>query len=338
MDPRPDMQDVARRANVSAQTVSRVLRDHPHVSPATRARVLDAVAELGYRRNRAASVLSSGRSQTLGVVMWSTVQHSELMLAHGMDEAARDAGFTMSIVRVASLAPEAVGAALTALLEQAVEGIVLVVPRHEPAPAVSRLLAQVPTVSLDGRLAPRPDLVPVDQVEIGRLATQHLLDLGHRTVHHVAGAADWNETTSRGRGWSEALRAAGREQPEPLPGDWTPESGYRAGRVLARDPDVTAVFVASDEMAFGVLRALAEAGRDVPGDVSVVGVDDIPLAAYSRPALTTVAQPLEQAGACLVRHLLASIAGTPPGDERLEPWLVVRDSTAPPRRGERRGE
>jgi DNA-binding LacI/PurR family transcriptional regulator len=171
----------------------------------------------------------------------------------------------------------------------------------------------------------------IDQQEAGRVATQHLLDLGHRQVWHLAGPDEWIEARQRRRGWLECLAAAGIEAPTPLEGDWSPDSGYRQGQIIALIPEVTAVFAASDEMAFGVIRALRERGRSVPGDISIVSVDDIALAAYCAPPLTTVRQDFYHAGAAAVALLLDGAADTDAAP--LPAMLSVRASTAPPRHG-----
>jgi DNA-binding LacI/PurR family transcriptional regulator len=163
--------------------------------------------------------------------------------------------------------------------------------------------------------------------------TEHLLALGHQTVHHVAGPQRWFSARERLEGWRGALRNAGADEPEHAEGDWSVTSGYAAGKSLAADPDVTAVFAANDDMAIGVIRALAEAGRTVPDEVSVVGFDDIPNAAYLNPPLTTVNVPFDQLAeatlAALVKAVEAPSEETPPFAEP-ECRLVVRSSTAPP--------
>ena len=162
---------------------------------------------------------------------------------------------------------------------------------------------------------------------------EHLLDLGHETVWHVSGDDYWTETQQRGEAWEQTLRERGIVPPPVIPADWTPESGYRAGRTIAAIPEATAVFVSSDEMAFGLIRALHEAGRSVPEDISVVSVDDIALAAYASPALTTVRQPFEAMGRAAALRLITQIEGHDPVGEMpsTDPQLIVRSSTAPPR-------
>ncbi|HEY3187522.1 MAG TPA: substrate-binding domain-containing protein, partial [Solirubrobacteraceae bacterium] len=158
-------------------------------------------------------------------------------------------------------------------------------------------------------------------------------DLGHRTVWHIAGPRDFVEAQQRVDGWRSTLEAAGAELPPILVGDWSPRSGYRVGQQLAEDAEVTAIFVANDQMALGVLRALHERGREIPREVSVVGFDDIPEAQYFTPPLTTVRQDFGEVGRSSLRMLLALMqsSGQPPQRVTIAPELVVRRSTGPPR-------
>jgi DNA-binding LacI/PurR family transcriptional regulator len=327
------MTDVARLAGVSAQTVSRALSGHPNVQPSTRAKVLAAVEQLGYRRNSAARALSSGRSRTLGVVMLQTGFYSRTALTVGIESAAADADYSVSTATTPSLEPAAIEAAMSRLADQGVEGIVLMVPLIHVSKTIDALTRDVPTLTIDGSRTSATEILAIDQTEVGRLATQHLLDTGHDTVWHIAGPQQWLDAASRSEGWRTALLAAGRTPPPQLTGDWSPASGYQNGLILGRIPDVTAVFVSSDEMAFGTIRALRELGRRVPEDVSVVGVDDISLAEYCSPPLTTVAQPFTEIGRLAVEHLLGYIADptTVPDAASVAPKLIVRASTAAPR-------
>src|SRR5262249_32622185 len=152
--------------------------------------------------------------------------------------------------------------------------------------------------------------VVVDQYAGAGLATRHLLELGHRSVWHVTGPSDWPEAVQRIEGWRDALDAAGAPAPPTLTGDWSARAGDEAGRRLAAVPDVTAVFVANDQMALGVLHALNQAGIAVPGQVSVVGFDDMPEAEYFLPALTTVRQDFNEVGRCGLRTMLEMIDGS----------------------------
>jgi DNA-binding LacI/PurR family transcriptional regulator len=327
----PGMADVARVAGVSAQTVSRALAGHPNVQAKTRAKVLVAVDQLGYRKNNAARVLSSGRSRSIGVVTLQTGFYSRTALTVGIERAADQAGYTVSTATTASLDTSAIEAALIRLSEQHVEGVILAVPLIHVSRRIEQLTSAVPTITVDGSRTAATEVVAVDQQSAARLAIRHLLDLGHETVWHVAGPPEWLDAASRSRGRRAALEDEGRPVPPELAGDWSPASGYRNGLILGRIPDVTAVFVASDEMAFGVVRALHELGRRVPADISVVGVDDIPLAEYCSPSLTTVAQPFGQMGALAVDHLLRYITdpAAPQEPAAVEPTLIIRASTGP---------
>ncbi|WP_406405001.1 LacI family DNA-binding transcriptional regulator [Streptomyces sp. NBC_00879] len=327
----PGMSDVARVAGVSAQTVSRVMAGHPNVQAKTRAKVMAAVEQLGYRRNNAARMLSSGRSRTIGVVTLQTKSYSRAAVTSGIENSAHVAGYTVSTATTTSLDTSAIEGALSRLADQGVEGVILAVPLIHTNERIEQLTRSMPTITIDGSRTDATEVVAVDQAMAARLATEHLLDLGHDTVWHVAGPEEWLEAASRREGWQATLEAAGRTVPPPLAGDWSPASGYRNGLVLARIPDVSAVFVASDEMAFGVIRALHELGRRVPEDISVVGVDDIELAEYCSPSLTTIAQPFEQMGELAVAHLLRQITDPDAVQEpaSVEPRLVVRASTAP---------
>lgn len=327
------MRDVAAAAGVSAQTVSRVLSDHPNVQAGTRTRVLEAVEKLGYRRNNTARALVTGRSRTIGVLTLATNNYSRSSLALGIELGAREAGYTVNSV-TSALNAQALTDAVSRLILQGVDGIVISAPLLEAAPTVRKLLARIPTVTTDGSSSISEGLVGIDQDAAAELATAHLLDLGHKTVWHVAGPVDWSDSAIRLESWKRTLKAAGREIPPELHGDWSPASGYRNGLILARMPEVTAIFVASDEMAFGVIRALAELGRKIPDDVSVVGIDDIDLAAYSNPPLTTVRQSFEETGRRAVNHLVELIANPHLEDvpQVLAPTLMVRGSTAAPKK------
>lgn len=330
------MNEVAQVAGVSAQTVSRVLSDHPHVNAATRAKVLAAVEQTGYRRNRLARALVTGRSRTLGVITHETDHYSTSAILLGAQTAARTQGYFVSTATTSSLSAPDVERAVERLLDQGVDGLLVAVPLREDA-SLGDLTRGLPTVVVDGMRSSATEVVAIDQIEAGRLATEHLLELGHETVWHIAGPESWNDAAGRTAGWRTALEEAGRTVPPVLYGDWSPASGFRNGALVGRMLEVTALFVASDEMAFGAIRALVELGRSVPQDVSVVGMDDIALAAYAAPPLTTIRQPFHDMGGRAVEHLLALLAdpGTVHEPEVVHPELVVRQSTtqAPDRPG-----
>ncbi|MFE1835659.1 LacI family DNA-binding transcriptional regulator [Streptomyces sviceus] len=329
----PRSEDVARLAGVSRKTVSRVLNNEPYVSDESRRRVLAAAEELGYRLNQAARSLASGRTRSIGVVALGTAGYGTASLLVHIEHAVRDAGYALRMVYTPDGDPEGIAGAVESLLEQGVDGIVVsepIVKGEVP------LRVDVPVLFLGAPpsfIASRTLSVSVGAHELARTATEHLLDLGHVTVHHLAGPRRWYATKDRVEGWQAALAARGAHEPPLLNGDWSAGSGYAAGRALASDRSVTAVFAAGDEMAIGLIHGLREAGRRVPEDVSVVGFDGNPVFAYVSPPLTTVRQPFEAASDEGIRLLLHAIEKPdtelpPVNDPPVE--LIVRGSTAPP--------
>ncbi|HSZ39852.1 MAG TPA: LacI family DNA-binding transcriptional regulator [Trebonia sp.] len=293
------MADVARRAGVSHQTVSRVLNGHPNVSPETKAGVLAAIRALGYRPNIAARTLVTGKTNVLGVVSVDTTLYGPASMLYGIERALHPEYF----VAVASL-PAFERGSLTEAVErfvaQSVAGIIVIAPSVSAAEALRGLAVSVPLVVVgSGDYTPLRS-VAIDNRAGAARATRHLLDLGHRTVYHIGGPDNWLDARERVEGWRLALYEAGAPQPELMRGDWSARSGYEIGHQLAARADVTAVLCANDAMALGFLRAAAEHGRRVPEDVSVVGFDDVPEAAYYHPPLTTVRQDF---GALGVRAL-----------------------------------
>jgi DNA-binding LacI/PurR family transcriptional regulator len=329
----PDMNDVARLAGVSPQTVSRTLSGYPHVSAAAREKVLAAVAELGYRRNRAAAALASGRSRSIGVVALGEGTY-RFDVANGIIAEAEAAGHTINMIVTASDRPADVARAVSRLLDQNVAAIVLALPLGETDDELERLLSEVPTIALGGSRQEWLDAIAVDSEASTRRGVEYLLGLGHDTVWYLAGS----ESPGLEAAWRSTLEAAGRHVPDVLQGDWSPESGYESGLRLAKIPEATAVFVAGDGMAFGALRALHDSGVRVPDDISVVGSDDHALSRWAIPALTTMHIPYDLIGARAVKYLLHELegAGEPFSSEWVAPDIVIRDSAGePPARSRR---
>lgn len=326
----PTMADVARIAGVSPQTVSRALRGLDNVSDLARLRVEAAVEETGYRRTGFARALVTGRSMTIGVLTHETDYYARSTMMLGIQRATRDSGYVVSAAGTTSLSAAAITEAIERLRDQGVDGLVIAVPIWDEV-SLLKVTAGLPTVVIDGLSSSADEIVRVDQEQAGRLATEHLLDLGHQTVWHVSGPETWKDAAGRTAGWSAALRERGLAEPPILYGDWSPESGYRNGLLLGRMPDATAVFVSSDEMAFGVMCAFAELGRRVPDEVSVVGMDDIALARYACPPLTTIRQPFSEMGRIAVQEVLSLIEDPTPHHQTvlLTPELITRSSTGP---------
>ena len=326
------MADVARLAGVSAQTVSRVSNGSTGVVDSTRQQVLAAMKELGYRPNSAARALKSGEFRTIGVILFNLSTIGNVRTLEAVAASAAEEGYAITLLPVAVPTQDSVRGAFTRLGELAVDGIIILMEAHLLDAATVALPPRTHVVVVDSNAGDRYCVVDTDQAGGARAAVQHLLHLGHDTVWHVAGPADSYSAERRVDAWQSALRARRREVPEPLHGDWTAESGYRAGLRLAREPQCTAVFAANDQMALGVLRALHEQGRRVPEDVSVVGFDDLPEAAAFLPPLTTVHQDFPEVGRRCVAQLLRQIRNDEEeiGTTLVPTSLVVRASTAAP--------
>jgi len=327
------MADVAAAAGVSGQTVSRVVNGSPRVDPATRTAVEAAMARLGYRPHRAARALRTGRTQTVGLVAstLATVGNSRMLQAVADAAAAR--GYSLVVVTLGgdSIAPASadVDAAFERLRDQGVDGAIVLNEATDLVRDASTPV-DIALVVVDSPPDDRFGVVVTDHAGGARAATEHLLSLGHRTVHHIAGPAGSFAAAERERGWREALAAAGAEASVPVRGDWSAASGHAAGALLAGE--ASALFVANDQMALGALRAVADAGRAAPA-VSVVGFDDVADAADYRPPLTTVRQDFDRLGERAMALLVARIedgAASAAPYEVVPAALVVRSSTAPP--------
>ncbi|MEO8690968.1 MAG: LacI family DNA-binding transcriptional regulator, partial [Solirubrobacteraceae bacterium] len=233
------MGDVAKLAGVSPQTVSRVVNAREYVGGDTRERVLTAMRELSYRPNRAAQALVTGRSNTLGVISIDSVAFGPVSVLRGLERAAHAHGYFVSISRLGSLDRGSVAQALEHLQRQSVEGILLNAGQDGITAELDRRLIDVPIVAVEDTPDARVPIVAVDQVAAAAAATRLLLDLGHRTVAHVAGPSDWSGARARIEGWRTALESAAVPLAPPLSGDWSVRSGYELGRLLAQDGEVT---------------------------------------------------------------------------------------------------
>ena len=326
------MLDVARLAGVSHQTVSRVLNDHPSVRPETRARVETAIRTLGYRRNSAARALATRRSRTVGLLTATSDRSGPVFTLAAVEQACRAASLWVSVVSLSVYDPTSVRSALDHFLDQGVDGIITIAPVRDAVLAASAMELDLPMVvvappvaGINGSLH-----VAVDQRQGARSAVRHLVGLGHTAIAHLPGPPDWLDAAEREAGWRDEVAASRLQAGPVLAGDWSAASGYAAGRRLLAEPGPTAVFAANDLMALGLVRAVTEGGLRVPEDLSVVGFDDIEIAAYARPPLTTVRQDFGELGLAAVRTLVGQMAGDPtPTATLIVPTLQVRASTAP---------
>ncbi|WP_245856384.1 LacI family DNA-binding transcriptional regulator [Actinoalloteichus hoggarensis] len=329
---RVSMADVARLAGVSSQTVSRVSNGHPSVTESTRRQVVRAMQELGYRPNSAARALKRGEFRTIGVILFTLSSTGNVRTLEAISASAAQEGYAVTLLPVSVPTQAGMHGAFTRLGELAVDAIIVIMEVHLLDAATVDLPRDVPIVVAQSGEDDLYRIVDTDQVGGTRDAVHHLLDLGHRTVWHLAGPDESFAARRRASAWEQALREEDRAVPPLVRGDWTADSGYRAGLRLAAEPDCTAIFAANDQMALGLLRALHEAGRPVPAAVSVVGFDDIPDAGSFLPPLTTIHQDFTEVGRRLVTDALRQMRGEPVAHSRtLVPTrLVLRQSTAPP--------
>lgn len=307
------IEDVARAAGVSTATVSRALRGLPTVSAQTQATVRRVAADLGYVVSRSASTLASGRTLTVGVVTPGVGRWFFATAIEAVERELRHVGYDALLVGVGETMTGDVGLFRPEVLRGRVDGVVVLtapLTGHE-LDGVRRLA--VPTVFL-GAAVSGVMSVRIDDVAVGRTATEHLLALGHRRIAHIGGdpgqQLNFTAPTDRQAGWLSAMRAADIDPPPAYAetSDFTAAGGKRATeRLLALPDPPTAVFAVSDEVAFGVLSAARDARRQVPGDLSVVGVDDHELSGLIE--LTTIAQPVVEQGRLAARLVLAAIGG-----------------------------
>jgi len=328
------IRDVAAAAGVSYQTVSRVINSHPSVRESTRELVLATIDDLGFRPNRAARALAGGPVQSVTVLTPNTTLYGYMAALQGIEEAARATGFAVGVRVVESTASEEVSDAVARAIEPG--GALIVIAYDEAGTAaLAAVPAEAPMVAMVE--APAGDeghgkpWVWLDDRRAALEATRYLLGLGHRTVHYLAIPSS-THTSQRQAGWRTALEEAGARVPGSVQCGWTPQSGYQAGQALAADPDVTAVLCGNDDLALGLMRAMQEAGRAIPADISVVGFDDTPVAGFLTPSLTTVRMDFAELGRAsfaLLQALLEPETAVPP-----TPWpapeLIIRESAGPP--------
>lgn len=290
------MAQVAAAAGVSAQTVSRVSNNEPNVVESTRQRVLAAMDELGYAPNRAARALKLGRFNAVGVALFDISATGNIGILEGICHAASDADHAVTLVTMRQQDEMALTDAIQRLMKLSVDAAIVLLERmpvdyHQftPPPGIRVVLI----ATIDSELMP---VVDADQRGGAIMATEYLLELGHRQVHFVSGPSESLASQTRLDAWREVLRQRGITPPEVLVGDWSAQSGFEAGQKLARNPECTAVFAANDAMAVGVIRGLESTGRKVPEDVSVVGFDDSQAHALPDRGLTTIRQDFHRVG------------------------------------------
>jgi len=332
---RSTLHDVANYAEVSYQTVSRVINNHPNVSPETRERVQNAVLKLGYRPNKVAKSLVAKQSKTLGLLTFGMDHYGPAQMVINTERAAKELGYDLILSNINEPTLEQMRKALYNLSERQVDGILSIAPVAGISYAdMVQMCHDIPLVLIDPEMGQEIPSIVVDQRYGSKLISEYLINLGHRRIAEISGPFNWFGAQSRHQQWQETLRSAGLAPGESVEGDWTANSGYHAvHRLLTLNPGFTALVVGNDQMALGAIYALNEYNLRVPDDVSVVGFDDVPEAAFFRPPLTTVRQDFSQLGETGVRYLLDRMQSpdTPPHQHIIYPKLIVRKSTSAPK-------
>ena len=327
----PSIRDVARLAGVSHQTVSRVLNNHPSIRPETKQRVLDVMAELQYKPNRAARALVTSRSRTIGILSASSTQYGPASSIAAIVEAARAAGYWVSTANIDTADPGSISDGLAHLAAQGIEGLVVIAPQVRVFDTLAKLSIDVPYVSLQSTGRDPDHALSVDQIAGARMATRHLIELGHRGIYHLAGPQDWIEAEARMRGFLDEMSSQDVPTTAPILGDWTAQFGYYVGRELLTVRDFTAIFASNDQMALGLMHAVRDSGLEIPRDISIIGFDDIPEAPHFWPPLTTVRQDFAELGRRCVALLLGDLdPAAADYHGTIVPELIIRGSTGAP--------
>lgn len=327
---RPTISDVAREAGVSVPTVSKVVNGRYGVAAATSKRVLDVVEALGYETSLVASSLRRQRTNVIGILV-AEFESFSVELLKGASSAAAKAGYELLAYSGRGAGNSQVGwerRSLSRLAGTLIDGAIIVTP------TVLIPTTSIPVVAIDPHTGQGgPSTIDSDNFGGARVATQHLIDLGHRRIAHMRGRSDLASAQLREDGYRESLAEAGIPFDPALVldgGYQTAQSAEAARSLLTREDRPTAVFAANDMSALGVLQVALELGLRVPDDLSVIGFDDIPEASSSTPPLTTLAQPLQDLGAQALQMLVELLAGNEvPSRVHLPAELVVRGSTGP---------
>jgi LacI family transcriptional regulator len=320
--------DVADAAGVSYQTVSRVINDSPNVSPSTRSRVLAAIQTLGYRPNKAAQLLNTQRSHMLEVIALDLFAGAPAI--DTMSYLAKERGYKVMISAIDLGDLESV---LNDALDRSVDGIIFICSAARmPSARFQAMCQKIPFVRMIAEFGADVPSIVLDQKEGSRVATRHLIDLGHRQIAEISGPRDNVDSMHRHEGWLSALQECGLQPGPSAPGRFTVEGGYAAAEMLldSKQP-FTAIVSANDEMALGAVRALNDQDLRVPDDISIVGFDDVHYAAYLNPPLTTIRQDFRLMAKHTIDYVISLIENpnTPRQQHIIVPQLVVRQSTSP---------
>jgi DNA-binding LacI/PurR family transcriptional regulator len=336
---RVTINEVAREAGVSIKTVSRVINNRPDVAPSTRKRVLEVIDRLNFQPSKLARGLSQGRSRTIGVISYGLKYFGPASTLAGVEEESHKLGYTVIWEMLRDSDKNNVNQLLQDMAAQHVDGIFWAAPEIVyDREWILEALSQLPfPIVMNITENPHFCSAVTNKNETGgQIATQHLIDQGYKKIGLITGPLDWRESRLRRRGWQTALEKAGSPIDEEIvfEGDWTADSGSQGLRLLfSKQPSPDAIFVSNDQMALGALWAADQMGLKVPGDVAIVGYDNIPESAYFLPSLTTIHQETFEMGRRAVRELDRLIEATwgeeevKPQSIEFEPQLIVRESS-----------
>ena len=323
------MIDVANLSGVSHQTVSRVLNNHENVSEKTRAKVVKAMNELGYTPNLTARALVTGKTATIGVLSHDTTLFGPASTLHAVQSAAREKGYKTSIYSLKSEDKESIIFGIRELMSDGVDGIVIIAPQIKGASQVSDVIGSFPAVLVENESTASLPSVNVDQLFGAKEITKHLIDLGHTKIAHISGPKDWYETSRRLKGFKSAMTEKKLETTFIWEGDWSAQSGYECAKEIVKNRKITAIVAGNDAMALGALKAISEAGLQVPRDISLVGFDDLPESRFLTPSLTTARQDFHAVGEQALSVLLGLINDRSARmNVAIKPEILIRESTA----------
>lgn len=331
---KPNIYDVANLAGVSHQTVSRVINDGPHTKAETRARVERAMSDLSYVPNAAARALVTARSKMIGMVVADEIFFGPAGMLHSLKNEIRLADYFAISCSVDGSSSESMVEGIKHLRKLGLEAIVVTTPQFDYSETVRQMLPNIPALFIDSKSGEGQLSISLDNFAGTRLATEHLIGLGHKNILHISGPSTWQDAKPRVRGYESAMLAAGLT-PNVISADWLIETGYAIGLKLDLDASqTTAIVAANDHLALGLMKAFHERSIAVPDRVSIVGFDDIPEAAYLAPPLTTLRPDFDQLGKLAVGLILGSISQSETVDNKtLYPELIIRNSTAAPPTG-----
>jgi DNA-binding LacI/PurR family transcriptional regulator len=328
---RPTILDVAELSGVSYQTVSRVINNHPYVSEDTRKRVQAAIDELDYRPSKAAINLRAKSSKTIAVIVYGAWFYGPIQTALNVELAAKTSGFDVIVSNITETQRQ-FKESLQNVKDWSVDGIVIILPMHGiPPTEIKAICGDIPFVQLGAYTSKKFPSVNFDDALGAVQLMEHLITLGHQKFCEISGPLTWHSTQIRHQSYIDLCKKYGIEAPLHLEGNWTTPGAYQAmRRLLQEEHSFTAILAGNDSMALGAYRALHQAGLSVPNDVSIVGFDDIPEAAYFTPPLTTIHQNYIELGNLGLNYLiqLMDSPDMPTEQKLISPKLIIRESTA----------